>query len=876
MQKTINCKLKRNVNYSLSYLSNYGQSRTININTVFLSQGLINDGMTLCNFIKKHCLDSEYRSELYGYYLVLFHNHILVNAKQAQSEILIQSVFFSMKAMTLSPNISTSSFITKVKLYPNLFKNTNINNAQRNIFCLEYLSILKTIKDIKKEHMLEFYQALLNVAYVTIFNLYGCDYTIPEFINETFEAIIKTMSNLCQSKEYLYCINILSTLFNAIVKDSKKYSNQDAADLSECNKNLRGFIRKYGLIPPLISTCHHISKVLRTVFEYYSNNTEIWIMNMPVQLQIQILRTIEVLESVLVENTFEIEKFCTDCKFKTDIFLAATITSFSGEFVLKQARLNLPIIDEIHQITLKLYKKCCQYIHEIWKKDCEKIINVWRGVGSTIYNIGVVLYKNKHYEIAKSYMKLFISNVIMIEGVENTDICFQNSLGSSLHLLASCYQYLNNKLPALQYLALAVLLSEDFKLKALHTWVAIKVQVSEDQSELRYYTIHRVLTMNSQAIKEIYPGYTYNPKKIESALLSELHYYVNTWNSREAIYNCCLDICNVSESVVNKTKALTWSWEKITQWQNWKDDDIISHVETLIKSIAKSNEKQDMICLSVLSFILYQFKFHHVIVNNLEDMNSAQIPLKNVPLQPFEDPVNPNDKCDIVPAFNNLKIDNALKLYQILDKCIEIWELLLDTKESNKFDFTPFADFDVGNFIKRAAFECRLQHLQVKMLKLWFLSLKFARLTDDTSNIISSIGFLLEYSDCKSKKIIELQKEAQQYLKGVEVQDGLYWNLTATFYINLCTAYLNSNNVDKAYEVFWTLQNMPLEKQIESQLIEIRMLHLQTRFLMMPCIQNIMDHEENFLTTAQKAYFLIADYYKLSKYTCGTPISQKI
>lgn len=822
--------------------------------------------MTLCSFIKKHCLDFEYRSELYGYYLVLFHNNILVNAKQAESEILMQSVFFSMKAMTLSPNISTSSFITKIKLYPNLFKNTNIDNAQRNLFCLEFLSILKTIKAIKKEDMLELYQALLNVTYITIFNLYGCAFNIPEFIKDTFEAIIKTMSILCQSKEYLYCINILSTLFNAIVKDSKKYSNQDAVDLSECNKNLRGLIRKYGLTPPLISTCHHVSKILRTVFEYYSNNPEIWIVNMPIQLQIQILRTIEILESVLVENTFEIEKFCTDCKFKTDIFLAATITSFSGEFVLKQARLNMPIIDEMHQITLKLYSKCCKYIYEIWKKDCEKIINVWRGVGSTIYNIGVVLYKNKHYEIAKSYIKLFIYNVIMIEGVENIDICFQNSLGSSLHLLATCYQYLNRNLQALQYLALAVLLSEDFKLKSLHTWVAIKLQLSEEQIELKYYTIHRVLMMNDQAIKNIYPEYTYNSQKIEKALISELHYYTNTWSSRQAIYNCCLDICKVSESVANKTRALTWSWDKIIQWQNWHDDDLILNVESIIKSIEKSNDKQDIICLSVLNFILYQFKFHHVIVHNLEDMNSAQIPLKNIPLQPFEDPVNPNDKCDIVPAFNNLKIDNGLKLYQFFDKCIEIWELLLNTKEGNKFDFTPFADFDVGNFIRLAAFECRLQHLQVKMIKLWILSLKFARLTDDISNIILSIGFLLEYSDCKSKEIIELKKEAEQYLKEIEIQDGLYWNLMATFYVNLCTAYLSSNNVNKAYDVFCTLQNMPFKQQIEPQLIEIRMLHLQSRFLMIPCVQNIMDHKENFLTIVQKAYYLIADYYKLSKY----------
>lgn len=798
---------------------------------------------------------------------MLFNNEALKSAATFSADILQNIVLVTLNMQTLLVRDNDMNvFFNRVRSYCPLFKYQHITHAQRKTFCFELLKLLETV-NMPDDKVIcdEAYKALLSVVNLIIYSISDSkDNVFPSFINDCLEQTFSVMRKLCTAKEYTDCTEILEGLSKTVFIDLKQRKKEDTALLNECYKKLKALVKTYGLTLSVANTYSQISKAFRIITDYFLTCKDAWAEYLQPKLQVELMKIFEILGMVMSKNVLITDKCCNKCAIKTDMLQATTVTSFAATFSEVSSRLNLQCSDEFHQVTLRCFKTCCEYVNAMKQAGCEKYLYAWRVVGTMTYNTAIVLYRNKCFNHCKLYCSLFYKNALSLEGMNSDGLCFENCLSSSLYLYATCFSSVKQNREAMTYLSLVMLLYPTQRYKALQSWILLKSSLPDDD-QLKAKTVNNILSEQQEIIEQLLPSLTYDKHDLEEILMCELLNYVDNWPSKVAMSSVCNEICLVSNCVKNITKAFILTWEKVI---HVPDNDILVHLEKTIDTVKDSDDLEDKLCLACLHFVLYQSNMNAVMNKNVMDMNAANMPLKSMPvLKPYEEPPNPNDKCDIVPAYYNIKIENVLPLFEILDKCLHLCDTVINSDlVKNVFDL--MSDFKFGEIIKQIAYEYRLQHFHYSMLRAWNLYMKYGKLFDDKITILTSIGFILEYSDCSSNRSKKLELEAETLIPELFASPE-YLEAIITYYINKSAGYLRSNLIEEGYLILVIAEKYKADAAIDMELdiVQARLLHLNSYYMLIPCEEKIMTHSENCLNIAQNAYATIAEYYKSSKYS---------
>ncbi|GLV40308.1 hypothetical protein CBL_07096 [Carabus blaptoides fortunei] len=840
----------------------------------FCTQKNFDQALIFFEYVKHHCINKNFQSDMYAYYIILFNNEVLKSATNFNANVLHNIVLVTLKMQTLVPVNDMSVFFNRVRSYCPLFKYQQITHIERVGFCCELLEFLESV-NIPDDKMIcdDAYKALLNVVNLIIYSITtdSKDNTFPCFVNTNLEQAFSVMRKLCVAKEYTDCTEILEDLSKTVIKDLKHRSHKDSTLLNECYKKLKALVKKYGLTLTVSNTYSQIAKAFRIITDYFQSYKHLWAEYLQPELQVDLIRICEIVGMVMAKNVLITDKCCNRCSLKTDMLQATSVTSFAGIFSDVSSRLNLQCPDELHHVTLRCLNSCCEYVNAMKQADCEKYLNVWSIAGTMMYNTSILLYRNKRFDLCKLYCNLFYKNAIRLEGMNSIGLCFENCLGSSLHLYATCFSAAKQNTEAMTYLSLVMLLYPTHRHKALQSWILLKSTLADDD-KLKAKTVNNILAEQQEIIAQLLPDFAYEKHNFEEILMCELRHYVDNWPSKVAMNSVCTEICLLSNCVKSKTKAFILTWEKVI---HLPDNDMLVNLQKTIDTVRDSDTLVDRLCLACLHYVLYQRKMSDVMNKNVVDMNIANIPLKSTPLlKPYEEPPNPNDKCDIVPAYYNIKIENVLPLFEILDKCLNLSDSVINSDLVINV-FGLMLDYKFGEMIKQIAFEYRLQHFHNNMLRAWNLHMQYAKLFEDKIAILTSIGFILEYSDCSSKTSKKLELEAEKLIPELFDWSESYLETIITYYINKSAGYLRSNFIVEGYSMFVTAQKYKDDAAIDMELdiVAARLMHLASYYMQIPCAEKIMPHNENCLNIAQNAFATIAEYYKINGRKCSYLLS---
>lgn len=232
-------------------------------------------------------------------------------------------------------------------------------------------------------------------------------------------------------------------------------------------------------------------------------------------------------------------------------------------------------------------------------------------------------------------------------------------------------------------------------------------------------------------------------------------------------------------------------------------------------------------------------------------------PLETVDPEEVQD----NDKpCDVVSSYSSLKLTLHFQTIEYLNKALDIL-----TQHVSSDCAGMLLEAKAYDVVKNIAYEYRLQSWSLKSVQAWLLCLKIAKLADNKLWILESLGFILEFSDLKSKMAKELLEEADELAELLEKLDSNEaYETLALFHANQGFAFLKNQGAQEGYTEYNKADSY--FKKIDTKgnfLIKIKIDYLLAHYLLLPCNENIKDHNAFPLMALKEVFYSISGYFKV-------------
>ncbi|KAK4881680.1 hypothetical protein RN001_004999 [Aquatica leii] len=782
--------------------------------------------------------DNHELKKVYNSIWSLFHNAIskMSAIKESQkndcfyfqmclSAVQIYGIPFS--NTTLLANLA-SSYCKSAKCY----------EADPNVQYNFYKQLLLTMKLLKTEKNDEFYIATMKVIEVGIKNFFrGCHFCkIGEYLTD-YKMYI---DDITEEKMYLKMGQVFYSAAQCITEINESSSSLHTK-FEKCLNSVKFYFKSFFGRIQNSSVCNILACIFDNLVDYYSKvPCSVWVSHMEENTLVHIFKILACLAQAFTIGNFKC-KFCNgSCDADSDLFHSVNTMILIGSLmrisIINEVKVSISMSNQV----LYYLEHCCVQILTLKNKKCNCWVPAWREIGIMLYSIATKLYAIKHSETSKYFM-LLMKHLLKLEGT-HSEVFKIDALTIALKCLSDIYVEAYDYKKALMFIALMILLRPNLLTSSFKHWISIKVKEKqhETDSSLQELTVVCVLEQNRTEIINMYPhaeDYFNNTKQL---LINELNHYQKIWPSRIpmlAVFKKIYKHCDLVTTV--KTLVTTWDNNMLSVYNDVFEllTEIVHRFETEIVPLTEYKLENEIYLAQ-----LYMLKYYAVVMEERKK-NFKEIEISTKVLEGSQ--ISNNNKCDVVPSYTNLKLNEYLKMVHYLKKALTLFDNCLSQSLTSQI-IELLKECNVLNVLANIAFEFRLYCDSLQYVDAWFVCLKMSRVLKNTEFVLKSIGFLMENS-CLHADVVQGFLTESEQLVGKLIQrnhNDTYETLT-TFYTHQSIMYHNNQKFQAGFQCYEdavrVFNKIPDVNQNEILKAQLDFLHV--RYLQLPCNLQFDNHE---------------------------------
>lgn len=683
-----------------------------------------------------------------------------------------------------------------------------------------YIYILKQIegKDMN-ENILDYYQPLLTFSALVVNNtLKNYNFqTVEEFLREIEEFSIQVLGNHKCFRNLFQLLQLPLILSPTHTKKIQKLNNY-YQELSLIDSEVEQHKQELG---------NKLNMIFVTIMDFYkSEGQTIW-GKYPEDVQLEIFLCICKIFELESQNNIQCSCGCFIKENSYQNFSSCQIITSLLDISLSECSDLKPTY---HSKVVNIFSKFAEQITYLAHNDCKNWSIAWTTLGTSVYNLGVHLYKKGNMN-AVSYFNFYIHHFLKYNKIVSTDCKLLSSC-----IQAICSFYSKDYRKRLAFAALGIFLCAEQKEYFMSLWIKTKHEF-KDQNELPTITLVQAFKIFSKELSLVVNSTNILKEEDEISLLTfELEQYRRKWKSKVPMITALKEL---SCRVTNPEQITEIIMDKFGNSNLLFLDDVLELTCEIFKkaeeNAATHKNSSPKLYKAVLYFLKYKFCMKNAVRNHVDEMERT---LKVIPIKASKDiEKDMNEECDIVSTYDHLKINKYLKITKYL-------HLALSVIETNLVEVLKIGNkLQIYSLLMDMYSEYRLIGNKTDCIRTQNIALKIAQSENAISNIIRSVSFLIEFCNVKNDYIQHLISTTDQLIESIndgEPLDKIYMTY------NICKAktflYEDPKESYRHYKIalerFNTVEDHSEFGDIKNQLLLLEMKYLSLPCHMMPDIHN--------------------------------------
>ncbi|KAL3278336.1 hypothetical protein HHI36_013667 [Cryptolaemus montrouzieri] len=547
---------------------------------------------------------------------------------------------------------------------------------------------------------------------------------------QCFEKVVAVMPD---SKEWLSFKDVLSICRYMV------HSKVGEDNLSTCRDALLDCVKVYGNSENFRNICKVISLTVNSYNSFHkSHESEIFFDDSN-----QLLMFYEIINEVMAFFTYNAEpckKKC-ECSTKKNVPEGNKVAIIISNLFILHSSKNI-ISEEIIMKVIDYLKRYCKFLCFLKSNKCEKWDTYWLDIEVYLHNIGVILLRKENYDKLFQVGHMILKYNSVLRKMENGKV-ISNTMG----LLSSAYFKQKNYAKALTWAAMEVVnTKESIRDKVLYKLIKIKAEArdKDNLSSVQEFTIVSV-------IEDIPVGYEFYVKDISNdrqaqinLLTSELELYYEKWKSKVPMMSAFRQLTKIADNLTVMKVFI----KMFCDWEIRVHENVVKLSEKIFEefelSLKNSVSVEHRIFMVFVNFFKYKSKTSETIEKNIEEMRKI-IKVLKAPSHPVDImPADAYDQCDVVSAYEGLKIGR--KEFDYLKLALQELEKICAIGISKSSSF--FGIFDIEklySLAKNIALEYGLHSDVYHSLKALSLALNIAEISENKHFVLECGGYLLKY-----------------------------------------------------------------------------------------------------------------------------------
>lgn len=763
----------------------------------------LNMSKILSNIIAR-CVKQEYKESILG------DSKVLLKICEISRKI---SSAVSDPLEYLTQSVSSFTNLSKLKISAHHYKD-------------HFISILKQIQvKVDDKNALDLYHPIQTLSGLIVH--YILLHSKKDTTYDMFRQIKECASKIFHDNAFIK--NLYELLEFPLLLSHPDEEPETIEQLANCHETIKFFLNS-DVKEHRQELGNKLQAMLITILNYYKSASGSckWA-NFSENLQMQIVKCIYNLSEIESQASIKCSCRCLVTLNTYSSFKTCQIVTTYVELSISKCSLT----SAYHESIVAMLPKFADKIIYLRKHHCKNWKIAWNTLGTGVYNLAVQLYKKKNVN-ALHYFYFFLKHFLIFESNNDDNIIKSTVLSSSLQAVCS----LNSKdyTKCMAFSALGIYLCKNQSDYFMPLWITTKHNLKGINDEVQLVTLVQAFQKFSGELSVIIESENFLKKDDMIDLLRfELEQYKLKWKSKIPMMTVLKELVDRIENVEKIVEIIV---------NTFGDSELIFHddvLEIARNALKEAQEKCNLnsdLVLGILYFLNYKFRMKKSILKQAEEMEQTS---KVNPFKTTAVNKDPNDECDIVSTYENLKLDKYLDNIKYLNTS-------LGFIEKHFADILKNGDtFGIYHILMHIAFEYRLIGNRLEVIKALHFAVKIAQTIKEPLKIIHSISSLIELSDVRKKPILQLISCADEVIKKIQKSKSTF-KIFFSYYVSKAKAFLYSNPKE-SYRNYRIAQDILNDNNYGDNFCPIgnKLLFLKLKYLSIPC-SNLPDlHNENLV-----------------------------